>query len=134
MKIGEVAARAGVPTKTIRFWEDRGLLHNPTRTASGYRDYDLDIVERLTFIRHAQGAGLVLEQVRQILDIGDSGDAPCQHVRTLIEERLAQVEARIAELNETRSHLRTLARRAAAQDPADCEGYCSIITASPPRS
>jgi MerR family copper efflux transcriptional regulator len=134
MKIGEVAARAGVPTKTIRFWEDRGLLPDPARTPSGYRDYDSDVVERLTFIRHAQSAGLMLEQVRQILDIGDSGDAPCQHVSNLIEERLAQVEARIAELDQTRTHLHMLARRAAAQDPANCQGFCSIIPATPYRS
>ena len=134
MKIGEVADRSGVPAKTIRFWENRGLLPDPARTASGYRDYDVDIVERLTFIRHAQGAGLMLDHVRQILDIGDTGDVPCQHVSDLIDERLAQVEARIAELEETRAHLRVLARRAEAQDPADCEGYCSIITAPPRRS
>jgi DNA-binding transcriptional MerR regulator len=134
MKIGEVAAQADVPAKTIRFWEERGLLPHPTRTPSGYRDYNAEIVERLTFIRHAQGAGFMLEQVRQILDIGDSGDTPCEHVSNLIEDRLAQVEVRIAELEETRSHLRMLAGRAARQDPADCEGYCSIITATPPRS
>jgi DNA-binding transcriptional MerR regulator len=129
MRIGEVTTRTGVPAKTIRFWEDRGLLPDPARTSSGYRDYDLGIVERLAFIRHAQSAGFTLEQVRQVLDIGDSGDAPCRHVATLIRERLAQVEARIEELDTARSRLRVLARRAAAQDPADCEGYCSIIDA-----
>jgi DNA-binding transcriptional MerR regulator len=131
MKIGEIAARAGVPAKTIRFWEDRGLLPRPPRTPSGYRDYDAPVVERLAFIRHAQVAGLMLEEIRQVLDIGDSGDAPCQHVSELIDARLAQVERRIDELRVTQTHLRTLARRAATQDPADCKGYCSIITATP---
>jgi MerR family copper efflux transcriptional regulator len=133
MKIGEVAARAGVPAKTIRFWEQQGLLADPARTPAGYRDYSTEVVDRLTFIRHAQSAGFRLDQVRQVLDIGDSGDAPCQHVSHLIDERLAQVEERLAELEETRDKLRVLARRAAVQDPADCKGYCSIITTRPPR-
>jgi DNA-binding transcriptional MerR regulator len=127
VKIGEFAAKAGVPTKTIRFWEDEGLLPEPDRTPSGYRHYEPDILDRLAFIRHAQAGGLTLEQIRQILDIRSSGEPPCVHVTDAIGERLAEVDARIAELRHTRSQLRSLAERAAAQDPADCRGYCSII-------
>jgi DNA-binding transcriptional MerR regulator len=127
MRIGEVAGRAGVTAKTIRFWEDQHLLQHPARTAAGYRDYDPVIVERLTFIRHAQAAGLTLEHIRQILDIRDSGQPPCVHVTVLIAQRLGEVEARLAELTRTRDQLVVLAARAAAQDPADCQGYCSII-------
>jgi DNA-binding transcriptional MerR regulator len=82
----------------------------------------------LTFIRHAQAGGLTLRQIRQVLEIGVSGDPPCEHVGRVVEERLAEVDARIAELAATRAHLQMLVRRAAAQDPADCRGYCSIIT------
>src|SRR5580693_8679021 len=71
MKIGEVAGRAGVPAKTIRFWEDQHLLPRPARAPSGYRDYGPAILERLAFIRHAQAAGLTLEHIRQVLDIRD---------------------------------------------------------------
>jgi DNA-binding transcriptional MerR regulator len=127
MRIGEVAARAGVPAKTIRFWEDQHLLPAPARTAAGYRDYSAGIVERLAFIRHAQAAGLTLEHIRQVLDIHDGGQPPCVHVADLITRRLAEVEARLAELAHTRDQLAALAARAAAQDPADCRGYCSII-------
>jgi DNA-binding transcriptional MerR regulator len=87
------------------------------------------VVERLTFIRQAQAAGLSLDQIRQILDIADTGDPPCLHVGGLIDRRLAEVEARIAELEATRARLHVLASRAAAQDPADCRGMCSIIQA-----
>lgn len=128
MRIGEVATRAEVSAKTIRFWEDEGLVPAPRRTASGYRDYEPETIERLEFIRHAQAGGLTLGQIRQVLEIGDSGDAPCEHVRRVVADRLAEVESRIAELDGTRRHLRALARRAAAQDPADCRGYCAIIT------
>lgn len=128
MRIGELAAKTGVTAKTIRFWESTGLLADPTRTPSGYRDYEPEVVDRLEFIRHAQASGLSLGQIRQILEIGDSGDAPCEHVGRVVAERLAGVDSRIAELADARRHLQALARRAAAQDPTDCRGYCAIIT------
>jgi MerR family copper efflux transcriptional regulator len=127
MRIGEIAGRAGVPAKTIRFWEDQGLLPAPARTAAGYRDYGPAILERLAFIRHAQAAGLTLEHIRQVLGIRDGGQPPCEHVTGLIARRLGEVEARLAELARARDQLAALAGRAAAQDPADCRGYCSII-------
>ncbi len=127
MRIGEVAAGAGVPAKTIRFWEDQHLLPQPARTAAGYRDYHPAILERLAFIRHAQAAGLTLAHIRQVLDIRDGGQPPCVHVTGLIAARLGEAEARLAELARTRDQLAALAERAAALDPADCRGYCSII-------
>ena len=127
MKISEAAGRAGVPAKTIRFWEGQQLLPPPARTPAGYRDYGPAILERLAFIRHAQAAGLTLEAIRQVLNIRDSGQPPCVHVTGLIARRLADVEARLAELARTRDQLVALAERAAAQDPADCQGYCSIL-------
>ena len=127
MRIGEAAGQAGVTAKTVRFWEDQHLLPPPARTAAGYRDYDPAILERLAFIRHAQAAGLTLEAIRQILEIRDGGQPPCVHMTDLIAQRLAAVEARLAELTRTRDQLVVLAARAAEQDPADCRGYCSII-------
>jgi len=127
MKIGEIAGRTGVPAKTIRFWEDQHLLAHPARTPAGYRDYDPAVLERLAFIRHAQAAGLTLQQIRQVLDIRDGGEPACVHVTALISQRLGEVEARLAELSRARDQLLILAGRAAAQDPADCWGYCSII-------
>jgi len=127
VKIGEAAGQSGVPAKTIRFWEDQRLLPAPARSPAGYRDYDPAIIERLAFIRHAQAAGLTLDAIRQVLDIRDGGQPPCVHVTGLIARRLAEVEARLAELARARGQLAALAARAAAQDPADCRGYCSII-------
>jgi DNA-binding transcriptional MerR regulator len=127
MKIGEVAIRSGVPTKTIRFWEDAGVLPQPTRTPADYRSYEPAIIDRLNFIRHSQAAGFTLDQIRRVLAIGDRGEPPCEHVTQLIGTRLQDVDDRIAELKATREHLRQLARRAAEQDPAECSGYCSIL-------
>jgi len=130
MLIGELAADAGVPAKTIRFYEQAGLMPAPPRTPAGYRDYRPGALDRLAFIRHAQQAGFTLAEIRSVLAIRDSGDPPCHHVATLIGQHLAQVERRIAELNRTHDLLIDLQRRAAAITPADCAEpeICSILT------
>jgi DNA-binding transcriptional MerR regulator len=74
-----------------------------------------------------RAAGLTLEHIRQVLDIRDGGQPPCVHVVGLIGRRLAEVEERLAELARARDQLAALAARAAAQDPAECGGYGSII-------
>jgi DNA-binding transcriptional MerR regulator len=132
VRIGELAAQSGVTTKTIRFWEAEGLLADPDRTPSGYRDYDPEVIERLSFIRHAQRAGLTLAEIRQVLAISDTGEPPCGHVTDLIHRHRTDVDERIRELAETRSLLDRLATSAADQDPADCDGYCAIL--QPPDS
>lgn len=130
MRIGEIADQSGVSAKTIRFWESSGLLAGPVRTPAGYRDYDPEIADRLHFIRNAQTAGLTLAEIRQILAISDGGEPPCGHVTNLIHRHLADVEHRINELIETRSILGHLAKRAAEQNPADCNDYCAILQLS----
>ncbi len=130
MFIGELAAQSGVTAKTIRFWEAEGLLADPARTPSGYRDYDPGALDRLSFIRHAQTAGLTLAEIRQILAISDTGEPPCGHVADLIHQHLTDVEERIRELKDTRSLLDRLAKRAVDQNPTDCDGYCAILQPS----
>lgn len=129
MRIGELAATAGIKATTVRFYEVEGLLPPPRRTSAGYRNYHADAVDRLAFIRDAQSAGFTLRQIRQVLDIRDGGAQPCAHVTQLVDERLAEVERRIAELEQTRAQLEVLARRTRDLDPADCHGYCHILEA-----
>ncbi|HVL99828.1 MAG TPA: heavy metal-responsive transcriptional regulator [Egibacteraceae bacterium] len=130
MLIGALADATGVPAKTLRYWEAQGLLREPARTHGGYRDYPDDTAERVAFIRHAQAAGLTLRQIREIVAIRDGGKAPCAHAADLVDERLTEVEARLRELEETRTALRGLRRRLRALDPADCDpaSVCSAIT------
>ncbi|MFG2684115.1 MerR family DNA-binding protein [Streptomyces sp. NPDC048392] len=73
----------------------------PPRTAGGYREYPPQAAVRLAFIRDAQGAGLSLADIPSVLDVRDSGEAPCAHVTALIEQRLADIERRMAELRQT---------------------------------
>jgi DNA-binding transcriptional MerR regulator len=112
LKIGELAKLTNTSTKTIRFYEDSGLLPAPPRSASGYRDYSPEIVDRLRFIHRGQAAGLTLQKVRQILAIHDRGEVPCGHVRQVLSSRLDQVRAQIAELVALEGHLQSLLDRA----------------------
>jgi MerR family copper efflux transcriptional regulator len=130
MRIGELAAASGLSTKTIRFYVQRGLLPPPPRTSSGYRDYPPETTNRLAFIRHAQSAGLTLAEIRGILELRDSGHAPCTHVTGLIHQHLADVDRRLAELAAMRATLGDLARRAADTDPGTCTGpdICTILS------
>lgn len=77
MLIGDLGAAAGLSAKTIRFYEQFGLLPAPPRTPGGYRDYPAGATSRLAFIRRAQAAGLTLAEIGNILHIRDGGQAPC---------------------------------------------------------
>lgn len=129
MQIGELAQACGVSAKTIRFYEQRGLLSPPPRTGGGYRDYPPETVHRLRFIRDAQGGGLTLTDIVGILALRDSGQAPCAQVEALIADRLDQIEKRLADLRATRTLLRQLALRAAQVDPDTCAeaDICTIL-------
>ncbi|MFC9543046.1 heavy metal-responsive transcriptional regulator [Streptomyces sp. NPDC056956] len=129
MRIGELATESGLTTKTIRFYEQAGLLPAPPRTPGGYRDYPDHTVARLAFVRDAQAAGLSLAEIRSVLALRDSGQAPCEQVGVLIEEHLAEIDRRMAELRQARTVLRELARRAAVTDPDTCSAgdICTIL-------
>lgn len=132
MLIGELASETGVSARTLRFYEADGLLPEPARTAGGYRDYDPDIVERVTFIRQAQAAGLTLAEIREILAVRDGGEPPCEHVAQFVASRLEQVTERIEELERTRQQLLGLRDRLDDLDPAECgDGrICVAISAA----
>lgn len=130
MRIGELAAMSGVAAKTIRFYEQAGLMPEPPRTAGGYRDYPAHAATRLTFIRDAQRACLTLAEIRGILTLRDSGQAPCSHVSDLVHQHLGDIDRRMAELRKTRTALKELAQRAAATAPASCSdaAICRILS------
>ncbi|MGW5064099.1 heavy metal-responsive transcriptional regulator [Streptomyces sp. NPDC004096] len=103
MRTGELAVAGGLTAKTIRFYEQTGLLPEPPCTLSGYRDYAPQTAHRLASIRDAQSAGLTLAEIRSILALRDSGEPPCMHVTGLIDQHLADIERRMAELRKTRT-------------------------------
>ena len=129
MQIGDVARSVGLATSAIRFYEEKGLLPEPERTASGYRDYDPAVLDRIAFIRAGQGVGLTLAELSQVLQIRDQGDSPCRHVMQLLDTRIQDVDERIEDLRRLRQDLASLREHAADIDPADCppESVCRII-------
>ncbi|MGH9139383.1 MAG: heavy metal-responsive transcriptional regulator [Acidimicrobiales bacterium] len=130
MRIGELADRSGVPVKTIRYYEEVGVLAAPPRTPSGYRDYGDETADRLAFVRAAQSVGLTLGEIREIVALRDKGVTPCEHVAGLLQRRAAEIESRIASLQLLRGELGRLARRARSLNPDDCapDLVCHLIT------
>jgi MerR family mercuric resistance operon transcriptional regulator len=129
MRIGELARAGEIPTRTVRFYERRGLLPEPRRAANGYRVYDEATVSRLRFIRTAQAAGLTLSEIRAIVEIRNDGTAPCTHVDALLVAKLADIERRRQELAALEADLTRLVDRSRMLDPADCTrgDICHIL-------
>jgi MerR family transcriptional regulator, copper efflux regulator len=129
MRIGELAAVSGVSAKTLRYYEDIGVLDPPARTPSGYRNYTREANDRLGFIRSAQAVGLTLGEIRGILALRDRGTTPCGHVLDLITARAADLDRRISELQRLRAELGRLVARAEGLDPSDCDPrrVCHLI-------
>jgi DNA-binding transcriptional MerR regulator len=129
MRIGELAAAARTTTKTLRFYEESGLLPQTERAANGYRDYGPDALSRLDFIRRGRVAGLSLAQIREVIDIRDGGDAPCQHVHQLFTARVADIDRQIADLHALRAALVRRRDQAGEADPSTCpaETVCRYV-------
>jgi len=127
MRIGELAGQVGVNPKTIRYYESIGVLPEPGRKSSGYRDYDESYAGRLTFIRSAQRLGITLDEVKEILVIRERGEAPCGYVREVLDTQLASIARRIRELRELRGQLLELAALADTLPPPDVGVACQLI-------
>jgi MerR family copper efflux transcriptional regulator len=132
MRIGELAERAAVSAKTIRYYESIGLLKEPPRTESGYRDYGDPAAERLGFIREAQATGLSLSEIASVLELKESGQRSCSHTAALIDRHLAEIDQQIERLKAARVTLVELAGRARSLDPAACTdpNRCQVISAA----
>ena len=129
MRIGELAELGGVSSKTIRYYESIELLAEPQRTASGYRQYDNDALERLKFIREAQATGLTLAEIASVLELKDAGSSSCAHTRELLERHLDDLDDQIERLQTARTQLAAMAQRASTVDPTSCTdpNRCQVI-------
>jgi|GEM_PF-109024 len=111
MKTGELATRVGVNPKTIRFYEDKGLLPAPARRPSGYRDYGEEDAARLSFIRTAQRLGFNLAEIAEILAFKERGERPCDYVLSVLDAQVADVDRRLGALVALRAELVALPSR-----------------------
>ena len=109
--IGRVAGELGLNPKTIRYYEDVGLLPEADRTSSGYRVYSPEVINRLKFIKQAQRLGFRLNEIKDILLLKERGTRPCTHVRRLTTDKIKELEELIRESSALRDNLKTLLRR-----------------------
>ena len=129
MRIGDLAAAAKIPSETVRYYEKRGLLAIPTRSANGYRTYDDTALKQLRFIRTAQTAGLTLAEIRSVIELRTDGTTPCSHVEQLLSDKLADVRERQRQLAVLELELAELIERSTTLNPADCvpDDICHIL-------
>jgi MerR family copper efflux transcriptional regulator len=120
LTIGEAAARAGVPPKTIRFYESIGLIAPAQRSANRYRFYDEDAVRRLRFIARARGLGFALKEVASLLALYSDSHRSSHDVKRLALDQIATLDRKIAELATIRRSLADLADRCHGDDRPDC--------------
>lgn len=126
MQIGEFAAKVGINPKTIRYYETRGLLPSPPRTEAGYRIYGDGDLERLQFILKGRAIGLSLEEIGSVLGMRDDGQEPCEHVRVLLDVKLAAIDEQLRALNELRAEFLFLRGEADGTTSSD-DCVCGII-------
>lgn len=120
MRRGELAAHSGCNVETVRFYEKRGLLPAPPRTAGGHRDYDIEHLKRLTFIRRSRELGFTLDEIRGLLALVDGRAYSCAEVKALTLGHLQDVRQKIADLAKLDRVLSELVERCQDDHIPDC--------------
>lgn len=124
--IGEASRRANVNAQTIRFYERRGLLPQPGRTASNYRCYTTDTIRRVRFIKRAQELGFTLSEIQELLSLRSANDRKAEEVRRQAQSKVCEIDAKISALEAIRQVLTELICECSADAPVDA---CPILTA-----
>lgn len=106
--IGAVAKESGLPIKTIRYYDELGLLRTFGRTEGGYRLFTSAVFSRLKFIKRAQSLGLSLLEIKEFLAVHDQGALPCDHIKTKLEDRLLEIEQQLQQLQMLKQELHGL--------------------------
>ncbi|HEY9040490.1 MAG TPA: Cu(I)-responsive transcriptional regulator [Roseovarius sp.] len=119
MTIKDVARRTGLPAKTIRYYEDIGLIH-PTRAANGYRSFSEEDVHKLTFVGRARALGFSIAECRDLLNLYDDKSRASADVRAIAARHLADIQQKIDALAQMRDTLAHLVDACAGDDRPDC--------------
>jgi Hg(II)-responsive transcriptional regulator len=126
LTIGEVADRASVNVQTIRYYERRGLLPDPPRSSSGYRQYSSDNVARIRFIKRAQALGFSLNDISELLALRVDPSSNCEEVLHRAEIKLVDIDEKVDALRRMRRSLESLTTACRDQRPT---GECPILEA-----
>lgn len=119
MNIGEAAALSGLPPKTIRYYEDIGLV-TPPRDSNGYRAFRASDTHKLTFLGRARALGFSIEDCRNLLALWEDTDRASADVRAIAKDHLREIEAKIADLQAMQATLSDLVRNCAGDGRPDC--------------
>jgi MerR family copper efflux transcriptional regulator len=120
MNIGEAAKRAGLNSRTIRFYESIGLVAAPDRASSNYRDYSDKDVHRLRFVAAARALGFSVEEIRQLLALYDDRERSSSDVKQLVIHHVGEIDRKMQELSAMRRTLMHLAERCHGDERPDC--------------
>ena len=120
MNIGEAAAKSGLPAKTIRYYEDIGLVEASTRRENGYRDYDEQDLHLLKFVQRARSLGFTVEECRDLLDLYRDRSRASADVKALAIHRIGDIERKIAALQGMQATLEHLIDKCQGDDRPDC--------------
>ena len=126
MTIGQVAKQTGVGIETIRFYERRGLIDEPPRRESGYRQYPEDVIARIEFIKRAKELGFSLKEIQELLALRVDQETSCSDVRHRAEAKIEDTERKIKELRRIKKALKTLATACTGRGPTS---QCPILEA-----
>lgn len=118
MKIGEVAKLSGTGIETIRFYEREGLLLEPERRPSGYRQYDEATVERLEYIRRAKELGFTLAEIKELLELSFA-HSNCDHIRQRADAKITDIEQKIRSLQQMKRSLGKIVERCRKKNSTD---------------
>lgn len=124
MTIGQVAKKADIGIETIRFYERKGLIDEPPRKESGYRQYDAGVVDRLLFIQQAKMLGFTLAEIQELLSLKIRPDTTSREIKKIAEAKLADIAARIKMLKRMQRTLKKLVGQCPGHGPVD---ECPIL-------
>lgn len=120
MNIGQAALKSGLPVKTLRYYEEIGLVHPARMEGNDYRDYSATDVEHLRFLQRARAVGFSLEVCRELLGLYRDENRRCSQVKKLVLEKIEQVETQLRELHALKSVLIDMANSCAGDDSTEC--------------
>lgn len=124
LSIGQVARRASVGVETVRFYERQGLLEKPPRTKSGYRQYPLEAVSRLGFIKKAKEVGFSLKEIKELLSLRLDTTATCEDVRSRAQVKIHEIEQKVQALQRMKQALMDLTAACSGDGPVS---ECPIL-------
>lgn len=132
MTVGQIAAAAEVSAQTVRYYERRGLLPMPPRSASGYREYEQGHLRRLRFIRRAQMLGFSLDEIQELLKLRVRNASTCASVERRTRDKITVVDGKLTELQRLRDTLEGLAQSCRVRRPtSECPVLESLDDAPP---